>query len=66
MRTLKFETFEEVKNDAAVREYLEADGNIMIEVVGIQFMLEDIGAAVKVYKYGKDCWLYAGKYQVNR
>ena len=62
MRDLKFETFEDIQNDAAVKEFLEEDGSVMVEVVGISFMLKDMGAAVKVFKYGRDSWLYAGKF----
>ena len=62
MRDLRFESFEDIKNNTAVKYILEEDGSIMIEVVGISFMLKDMGTAVKIYKYGKDCWLYAGKY----
>lgn len=62
MSTLKYETFEEVENDTAVKEVLETDGRVWVEVVGIQFMIENNGTTVKIYKYGKDKWLFAGKY----
>jgi hypothetical protein len=60
---LKFNNFEDIRSDITVRDMIERTDGVNIEVVGIEFFVRSVGDCVKVYKMGRDGWIYAGKFK---